>query len=402
MSSKQEIGKGIFMKYAERLSLFQPSATLAVNAKTLELKAKGIPVTSLAVGEPDFDTPEHIREAAKRAIDSGFSRYTAVEGITELRQAVCGYYQRCYNVESKPENVIVTNGGKQSLFNMFLALLNSGDEVLIPAPYWTSYPDMVLLTGGTPVAVSSPASRGFRITPADLEKARTPRSRMLILNSPSNPTGVTYTATEIAALVEWAVSHDIFVLADEIYDQLIYAPAKAASVAPWWAKYPEKIAVLNGLAKGFAMTGWRVGYTLAHPELVAQLSKIQGQATSNVCSIAQKAGVEALTASYDCIDVMRAAFLRRRDMAHAEISSWPGIICPKPEGAFYLFPNISALFTSEIPDSSTLCTLLLEKAQVAVMPGEAFGDPQCIRLSYAVSDEVLMDALKRIKGVLFA
>lgn len=389
------------MKYAERLSLFQPSATLAVNAKTLELKAKGIPVTSLAVGEPDFDTPVHIREAAKRAIDEGFSRYTAVEGIVELRQAVCGYYQRCYNIEAKPENIIITNGGKQSLYNMFLALLDPGDEVLIPAPYWTSYPDMVLLTGGTPVVVASPAARGFRITPADLEKACTPRTRMLILNSPSNPTGVTYTVEEISALVEWAVSHDIFILADEIYDQLVYAPAKAASVAAWWPQYPDKIAVLNGLAKGFAMTGWRVGYTLTHPGLVKQLSKIQGQSTSNVCSIAQKAGVEALTASYDCINVMRQAFMRRRDKAHAEIASWPGIVCPKPEGAFYLFPNVSALFSPEIPDASTFCTVLLEKAQVAVMPGEAFGDPQCVRLSYAVSDEVLMDALGRIKNVLF-
>lgn len=390
------------MKLADRLSRFQPSATLAVNARTLELKARGIAVTSLAVGEPDFPTPDHIKKAAKRAIDGDFSHYTPVEGIAELRQAVCGYYQRVYGVQAKPENVMVTNGGKQSLFNLFMALLNPGDEVLIPTPYWTSYPDMVLLAGGAPVSVPSPSGRGFRITPADLDRALTPRSRVLVLNSPSNPTGVAYTADELEALLRWALEHDIFVLADEIYDQLVYPPARAASASPWWEKHPDRLAVLNGLSKAFAMTGWRVGYTLADAALVKELSKIQGQATSNICSIAQKAGVEALNASYACVDDMRQAFRRRRDMAHQEISSWPGVVCPKPEGAFYLFPDVSALFTPERPDASALCTLLLEKARVAVMPGEAFGDPHCIRLSYAVSDETLMDALSRIRRVLFA
>ncbi len=390
------------MKFADRMSRFRPSATLAVNAKTLELKARGVNVTSLAVGEPDFPTPAHICAAAKRAIDDNFCRYTPVDGVIELRRAVGEYYQRVYGVSAGPENVIVTNGGKQSLFNVFLAMLNPGDEVLIPTPYWTSYPDMVLLTGGTPVSVPSPSERGFRITPADLEKARTPRSRLLILNSPSNPTGVTYTAEELEALLQWALEHDIFVVADEIYDQLVYPPARAASAAPWWEKHQDSVVVLNGLSKAFAMTGWRVGYTLAAAPLIRELSKIQGQATSNICSIAQKAGIEALTASYECIAEMRQAFMRRRDKAHAEISAWPGVVCPKPEGAFYLFPDVSALFTPERPDASALCTQLLEKAGVAVMPGEAFGDPHCIRLSYAVSDEVLMDALGRIRNVLFA
>lgn len=390
------------MKFAERLSRFKPSATLAVNAKTLELKARGMAVTSLAAGEPDFATPDAVKDAAKQAIDDNFSHYTPVEGMTELRQAVCGYYRRVYGIEARPENIIVTNGGKQSLFNTFMALLDPGDEVLIPSPYWTSYPDMVLLAGGTPVFVPSPSERGFRITPRDLEKARTTRSRLFLLNSPSNPTGVAYTAEETAALIEWALEHDIMVVADEIYDQLVYPPARVAGASPWWERYPDQIVVLNGLSKAFAMTGWRVGYTLAAAPLVREMSKIQGQATSNICSIAQKAAVQALRGSYDCVDAMRQGFMRRRDMAYQEVSSWPGVVCPKPEGAFYLFPDVSALFSSRMPDDTSMCTMLLEQARVAVMPGRAFGDPRCLRFSYSVADKVLMDALGRIRKALYA
>lgn len=390
------------MKFSNRMTLFQPSATLAVNAKTLELKAKGIPVTSLAVGEPDFPTPAHICHSAKNAIDADFSKYTAVEGIAELRQAVCMYFYRQYAVSAAAQNIIVTNGGKQSLYEVFLAMLNAGDEVMIPVPYWTSYPDMVLLAGGTPCYVPTKVEAGFRLSVADLERAKNPRCKMLILNSPSNPTGVTYTQAELDALLHWAYDNHIFVLSDEIYDQLVYPPAKAASAANWWEKHPEAVAVANGLAKAFAMTGWRVGYTLAHQDLIKEMSKIQGQMTSNVCSIAQKAATTALAESYDCVNAMRDAFMRRRDLAHAELATWPGVICPKPEGAFYLFPDISALFTPEMPHASALCTHLLEKAQVAVMPGEAFGDPKCIRFSYAVSDETLMSALTRIKAVLYS
>ncbi len=389
------------MKFADRLGLFQPSATLAVNAKTLELKRRGVEVVSLAVGEPDFATPEHIGRAAKQAVDDNFSQYTAVEGIAELRKGVCRYYESQYGVRSGPENVIITNGGKQSLFQVLMCVLNPGDEALIPSPYWTSYPDMVLLAGGTPVAVPAPVQRGFRITPADLEKALTSRSRLLILNSPSNPTGVTYTRAELDALLEFAVRHDIFVIADEIYDQLVYPPAEPASAAPFWAAHKEHVAVVNGLSKAFAMTGWRVGYTLADAALIREMSKIQGQTTSNICSIAQKAGAAALDAPLDCVAHMRAAFMRRRDAAHAEIASWPGVLCPKPEGAFYLFPDVSALFTPDVPNASAMATMLLEKAGVAVMPGEAFGDPRCIRLSYAVDDAVLADALARIRKALY-
>ncbi len=389
------------MRFAQKLSTFGASATLAVNAKTLELKAQGMDVISLAVGEPDFPTPPHIQEAARQAITDNFSKYTPVEGIPELRRAVATYFHRVYGVDAKMENTIICNGGKQSLFQVMTALLDPGDEVIIPTPYWTSYPDMVYLAGAIPVFVPSPASEGFRISPKDLDSALSPRSKMLLLNSPSNPTGVTYTQSELDALLEWAKANHVFVISDEIYDQLVYPPAKAASASIWWQKNQEHVAITNGLSKAFAMTGWRIGYTLAHPDLIKEMGKIQGQTTSNICSIAQKAALEALNSPYTCVDEMRKAFQKRRDYAHAKISSWKGIICPKPEGAFYLFPDVSALFTPEIPDASTMCTHILEKAQVALMPGEAFGNKNCLRFSYAVADDVLAKALDAVEKALF-
>ncbi|WP_295637201.1 pyridoxal phosphate-dependent aminotransferase [uncultured Mailhella sp.] len=388
------------MNFADRMKKITPSATLAINAKALEMKAKGIAVTSLAVGEPDAPTPRHICEAAKKAIDENFTKYTPVNGIMEVRNAVCHYFQRQYQVSAKPENVILTTGGKQSLANTLLVMLNDGDDVLLPCPYWTSYPDLIRLAGGNPVLVKADSSRGFRIDPSDLEKAVTPRTRMMILNSPSNPTGVAYTQEELDALVTWCFEHDIFVLADEMYEQLVY-DGKPVSASRWWEKHPERIAILNGLSKAFSMPGWRVGYTLGHEDLIKQCSKLQGQMTSHMCSIAQKAAVAALDGPYDCVEEMRLSFLRRRDLAMAEISTWPGVVCHRPGGAFYLFPDVSALFTPEMPSGEAVCSYLLEKARVACVPGEAFGDPHCIRLSYAVSDDVLMDALRRIKEALY-
>ena len=388
------------MNFADRMKKITPSATLAINAKALEMKAKGIAVTSLAVGEPDAPTPRHICEAAEKAIDENFTKYTPVNGILEVRNAVCHYFQRQYQVSAKPENVILTTGGKQSLANTLLVMLNDGDDVLLPCPYWTSYPDLIRLAGGNPVLVKADSSRGFRIDPSDLEKAATPKTRMMILNSPSNPTGVAYTQEELDALVSWCFEHDIFVLADEMYEQLVY-DGKPVSVSHWWEKHPEKIAILNGLSKAFSMPGWRVGYTLGHEELIKQCSKLQGQMTSHMCSIAQKAAVAALDGPYDCVEEMRQSFLRRRDLAMAEISTWPGVVCHRPGGAFYLFPDVSALFTPQMPSGEAVCTYLLEKARVACVPGEAFGDPHCIRLSYAVADDVLMDALRRIKEALY-
>lgn len=388
------------MNFAERMKKIKPSATLAINAKALEMKARGIAVTSLAVGEPDAPTPLHICEAAKKAIDENFTKYTPVNGIMDARKAVCHYFQRQYQVTSGPENVILTTGGKQSLTNTLFVLLNDGDDVLLPCPYWTSYPDLIRLAGGNPVLVKADSARGFRIDVSDLEKAVTPKTRMMILNTPSNPTGVAYTQEEVNSLVKWCIDHDIFVLSDEMYDQLVY-DSNPVSASPLWEKFPDKIAVLNGLSKAFAMTGWRVGYTLAHEDLIKQCSKLQGQMTSHMCSIAQKAAVAALDGSYDCVEDMRRSFRRRRDLAMAEISTWPGVVCHRPGGAFYLFPDVSALFTPGMPNGEAVCSCLLDKARVACVPGEAFGDPNCIRLSYAVSDDVLLDALHRMKDALY-
>lgn len=367
-----------------------------MNAKAQELKAQGKAVISLAVGEPDFPTPEHIKDAAKAALDANFTKYTPVPGIPELRDAVAGYFKRFYAVDAPREAVIVSNGGKHALFNLFLSLLNTGEEVLIPAPYWVSYPDMVLLAGGVPVAVPTDIEDDFLVSVEALEKARTPGSRILVLNSPSNPTGCCYSREQLDAIMAWAVRRNIFVISDEIYDQLVYPPATPASCAGWWARHPENVAVVNGLAKSFAMTGWRVGYCLAHPDLIKAQSKIQGQSTSNICSIAQKAAVAALTGSFDQVEAMRAAFMRRRDLAMEIVSSWPGVRCPRPDGAFYLFPDVSACYTSAIPDSTTLCTHILERALVALVPGSAFGDDRCVRFSYALDDDTLIRALEAV------
>ena len=390
------------MKFAQRMNSVKPSATLAVSAKATEMAEKGIDVISFALGEPDFDTPLHIREAAKNAIDAGFTHYTAVPGTSALRSAICEYFRREHDVSAKPENVISCAGGKHALFNLLLTMVDPGDEVLIPAPYWTSYPDMVGLVGGTPVIVPSPSSRGFRLTAADLEAKRTGASRFLILNSPSNPTGVAYTQAEIDSLMTWAIEHDIFVIADEIYSQLVYPPAKAGSAASWWERCPGQVAVMNGLSKSFAMTGWRMGFLLGDAKLIKKISTTQSQSTSCISSITQKAAEAALSGSYDCIAPMREAFARRRDLAHAEICSWPGVVCPKPEGAFYLFPDVSALFGSRFANASELCTYLIEKAHVALVPGEAFGDPACVRFSYALAEDRIMEGLARIKKALFA
>ncbi len=388
------------MEIAERLRCIKPSATLSVNAKTLELKAQGVDIISLAVGEPDFPTPAHVCDAACAAIREGFTRYTAVPGIPALRKAVGGYYDRQYGICPPPESVIVSNGGKHALYNLMQALLNAGDEVLIPAPYWVSYPDMVALAQATPVIVRAGVDKGFKVTPDMLEAARTARTRMLIMNSPSNPTGAVYTADEFNAIMRWAMDHDVFVISDEIYDQLVFAPAVMTSALPWWQQYPDKVAVCNGVAKSFAMTGWRVGYTVAHPDLVKKLATLQGQCTSNVCSIAQRAALAALEGSYDCVKSMNVAFARRRDAAYGKVRTWEKARCPRPDGAFYIFADVSAYFREGMQNSSEVCTRLLEEAHVALVPGIAFGDDNCIRFSYAVNDTVLEQALEKIGAVL--
>ena len=366
------------MRLSTRIKRVKPSATLAINAKAQELRAKGAKITSLAVGEPDFATPMHVKEAAKTAIDQDFTKYTAEAGIPELRRAVAGYFKQFYGAAAPMEAVVVTNGVKQSLYNLF----------------------QVLLADGVPVIVPTDPAADFLATIDDLERKTTAKTRALILNSPSNPTGCHYGQARMLEMAEWAKSKGIFVVSDEIYDQLVFAPAIAASLSPWWEKNPECCAVVNGLAKSFAMTGWRVGYTLAHPEVIKAMSTLQGQSTSNVCSPAQKAALAALTGPWDFPAAMRAAFLRRRDIAMEIVSAWPGVICPKPEGAFYLFPSVAARYSAAVADSTAMCARILEEAQGAVVPGAAFGDDRCLRFSYAVSDDILVDALTRVGKVL--
>ena len=390
------------MRFSQRMNLFKPSATLALNDRVLELRSEGVEIANLVVGDPDFNTPEFIKDAAKRALDENRTHYTPVPGGLELREAVLRYFKRVYGLEAAVENVAVSTGGKQALFNVLMCVVDPGDEVIIPVPYWTSYPDMAALAGAVPVFAPSPASRGFRITPEDLERVRTPRSRALMLNSPSNPTGVTYTAEEMEAILEWARRHEIFVISDEVYDQLVYPPAGQASACHWGKRHPESVAVVNALSKSFAMTGWRMGYTLAHADLIRQCMKVQSQVTSNPCSITQAAAAAALEGDFSEMRAMREAFMRRRDMAYAEISTWEGVICPCPEGAFYLFPDVSALYSEKMPDDTACCRYLLDEARVALMPGSAFGDSRCVRFSYSVADEVLESALHRVKKALYA
>ncbi|MBQ1420189.1 MAG: pyridoxal phosphate-dependent aminotransferase [Desulfovibrio sp.] len=388
------------MQISDRLMNIQPSLTLAMNAKALELKEQGVMVTSLAVGEPDFPTPKHICEAAKQAIDSNFCRYTAVPGIMELRKAVCGYYQNQYDLTIEPANVIIGAGGKHALYNYIMTVVNPGDEVIIPAPYWVSYPDMVKLAEGVPVFVKAGAEAKFKVTAEQIREAITPRTRLLILNSPSNPTGAVYTAEELEGIMKVAIEAGILVLADEMYDQLVFEPAEMASVSPWVAKYPEQVSILCGVSKSFAMTGWRCGYLVSHKDIIKKCSTLQGQCTSNICSITQKAALAALTGPMDSVATMRAAFQRRRDRALEIIDGWKFAVCPHPDGAFYLFVDVHNCYRKTVHNSLELSQHLLDKIHVALTPGVAFGDDSCIRFSYAVSDETLKMAVAKVGDVL--
>lgn len=391
------------MRIARKIQSIPPSATLAVNAKAQELAAQGRKIISLAVGEPDFPTPDFVCQAAKDALDQGFTRYTPVPGIPALRQAVATYFGDIVGQEIPLEATMASNGGKHALYNLLQALIDPEDEVLIPAPYWVSYPPMVLLAQGRPVTVPSTPENNFLVSPQDLDQAFSPKARVLLLNSPSNPTGCHYDQDQLDALVGWAMERDIFVISDEIYDRLVYPPAGPSSAVRWWTRFPDRVAVVNGLSKTMAMTGWRIGYVLAHPDLIKAMVRIQGQSTSNVCSIVQKAALvalAALTGPSDFIKQMHETFVRRRDLALSRITSWPGVICPKPDGAFYLFPRMDGFYSKAIPDSAAMCTHVLENAGVALVPGSAFGDDRCVRFSYAVDDDTLRTALELVQKAL--
>jgi Aspartate/tyrosine/aromatic aminotransferase len=388
------------MKLSERVIQLKPSATLAVSAKAQELKSQGKDILSLSVGEPDFPTPEFICKAAKEAVDAGFTRYTPVPGMPGLRSAASDYFNKRYGAASGPENIIISNGGKQGLYNLCQVLFNPGDHVLIPAPYWVSYPPMVELAGGKPVIIATSAEQKFKVTVSDLDQSLTPKTKALILNSPSNPTGVCYTKEELDTIAQWAVDKGVLVISDEIYDRLVYGGQPSLSLCSWWNRHPDKFVIVNGVAKSYSMTGWRVGYTLAEGDLIKALTRLQGQSTSNVCSVAQKAAQTALSVRTGAVEEMRQAFERRRDIAMEIISSWPDVVCPTPDGAFYLFPDVHAYYNDRLPDSSAVCTYLLEEVGVALVPGVAFGDDRCVRISYAVSDDILVKALKKVEKAL--
>lgn len=389
------------MRISERLTRIKPSATMAVSAKANELKAKGREVINLGLGEPDFNTPMHVREAAKKAVDQGYTRYTPAPGLPELRQAIAEhYYGRFYDVMAEKECTIASNGGKQVLYNLLMALVNPGDGVLIPAPYWVSYPAMVKLADGRPQILETSVENDFLATVEELDERCNDRTKVLILNSPSNPTGGCYTQPQLEEIARWARDRGVFVISDEVYDRLVYPPTHPATLSNFWERHPESVAIVGALSKSFCMTGFRLGWALAHKDLVKAMTKLQGQSTSNVNSVAQRAALAALEGPWDRVEEMNTEFQKRRDIAFDIISSWPNVICPKPMGAFYLFPQVVHYYTDDIPDSSTLCTHILEKAGVALVPGVAFGDDRCVRFSYAIDEESLRRAVTLVGEVL--
>ena len=394
------------VQLSNRLNRLAPSATLVMSQKSNEMKAQGIDVINMSVGEPDFNTPDHIKNAAKKAIDDNFSRYSPVPGYLDLRVAIAEKLKNENGLDYSVNEVLVSNGAKQSVCNTVMALVNEGDEVIIPAPYWVSYPQMVKLAGGEPVIVEAGFEQDFKTTPQQLEAAITSKTKMIILCSPSNPTGSVYSSSELEALAEVVKKHeDLFVLADEIYEHINYT-GKHSSIAQVEGMKDRTI-IVNGVSKAYAMTGWRIGYIAAPEWIVKGCNKLQGQYTSGPCSVSQKAAVEAYVASQDCVEEMRKAFERRRNLMVELAKDIPGLEVNVPQGAFYLFPKCSSFFgktdgTTVINNSTDFALYLLEKAHVATVAGDAFGDPDCFRMSYATSDENIREAMRRIKDTLAA
>jgi len=387
---------------SDRAKRIKPSPTLAMDAKAKAMKASGIDVVSFGVGEPDFDTPENIKEAAIKALREGFTKYTPVGGIDPLKDAIIEKFNRDNNLNYAREEIIVSCGAKHSLYNIAQALLNPGDEVLIPSPYWVSYPDQVLLNDAIPVFVKTYESDSFMVRPEAINSSITKKTKALILNSPSNPTGLTYDKKTLETVAEIALRHGIFVISDEIYEKLTYDGFKHVSIASFGNDIKAKTIVVNGLSKSYAMTGWRIGYAAGPKEIIKAMTNIQSQSTSNPTSISQKAAVEALKGPQDFIATMLAEFDRRRKFLIGELNSISGMSCLSPTGAFYAFPNTSKLYGKTTGDrtissSSDLALYLLEKANVALVHGEAFGDDAYIRLSYATSIEEIKKGVDRIR-----
>lgn len=389
---------------SERLNRLAPSATLAMSQKSSEMKTQGIDVINLSVGEPDFNTPDHIKDAAKKAVEGNYSHYSPVPGYMSLRKAITEKLKNENGLEYSENEILVSNGAKQSVCNTIMALVNDGEEVIIPAPYWVSYPQMVKLAGGNPVIVKAGFDQNFKITPAQLEAAITPQTRMLILCSPSNPTGSVYSKQELERLAQVILRHkDMFVLADEIYEHINYIGCHNSIALVQGMK--ERTIIVNGVSKAYAMTGWRIGYIAAPEWIVKGCNKLQGQYTSGPCSVSQMAALEAYTGSQDCVKDMRKAFERRRDLIVSLAKNIQGLEVNVPEGAFYLFPKCSSFFgksdgTNTVNSSTDFAMYLLENAHVATVGGDAFGDPECFRMSYATSDENIREAMDRIKNAL--
>ncbi len=391
---------------SDRLNRLAPSATLAMSQKSNEMKAQGIDVVNMSVGEPDFMTPEPIKEAGKKAIDDNYSKYSPVPGYADLRKAIADKLARENGLSYGSSEIIVGTGGKQCVCNSILALVNPGDEVIIPAPYWVSYPQMVKLAGGNPVVVEAGIEQNFKMTASQLEEAITPKTKMLILCSPSNPTGSVYSKTELESLAQVLAKHeDVLVLSDEIYEHINYV-GHHESIAQFEGM-KERTVICNGVSKAYAMTGWRLGWAAAPEWIVKGMNKLQGQYTSGTCDVSQRAALAAYTGSQDCVEEMRKAFERRRDLIVSLARAIPGLEVNVPDGAFYLFPKCSSYFGKSdgkhvVNNSMDFALYLLEVGHVATVGGDAFGSPECFRMSYATSDENIREAMSRIKSCLSA
>ncbi|HOQ36731.1 MAG TPA: pyridoxal phosphate-dependent aminotransferase [Acetivibrio sp.] len=393
------------MELSTKALSISPSSTLAIDAKAKKMKAEGIDIIGFGAGEPDFDTPAHIKEAAKKAIDEGFTKYTPASGTLELKQAICNKFKRDNGLDYKPSNIVISNGAKHSLVNAFQAICNPGDEVIITNPAWVSYPEMVKLADAVPVYINTTEEEGFKFTIDKLEKAITNKTKAIIINSPSNPTGMIYSEEELRAVADLAVSKGIYIVSDEIYEKLIYDGYKHVSIASFNDKIKDLTIVVNGVSKSYAMTGWRIGYTASNEQIAKIMGNVQSHATSNPNSIAQKAALAALEGPQEIIDIMAAEFVKRRDYMVDRINSINGLSCIKPNGAFYVMMNISKLIGKElggvvIKGSDSFADVLLEKANVALVPGSGFGTDIHVRLSYATSMENITEGLNRIEKFL--
>jgi aspartate aminotransferase len=385
------------IRFSDRVTAMQESPTLAVLNRATTLIAQGVDVVDFGPGEPDFATPRAVSEAGKNAIDRGYTKYTAVSGIKALREAIAARYNRQYGLELTQAHVIAGNGGKQELFNIMLALVDQGDEVIIPAPYWVSFPDQVEFAGGRAVFAATDAANHFRPTLAGIQAVATDRTRGVIVNSPCNPSGAVIRGDELEAIVQWCAARGAFLVFDETYELFVYDGNEHVSAMRWFERYPETIIIVNSMSKTFAMTGWRLGYAVAHPQIITALGKIQSHSTSNPSTIAQYAALEALAGVDDDVQRMYEAYRERRAWLVPALNAVPGICCADPDGAFYVFPDISAYFgKGGITDSQSFASFLLDEARVAVVPGGAFGADNFVRISYATSMERLREGVARI------